>query len=89
MIGHIFKYELPVIGERFELNLPKDCAICDIQPQGESICMWAMVDIHAELETHAYMIVGTGWKLDDAENMYYVKTVVMPSGLVWHVFEVK
>jgi len=88
MIGHIFKYELPIIGEVFELKLPKDCVICDIQLQGSMIFLWAIVVTHAEFVTRKFLIVGTGWKLDDVELMYFMKTVQMPNGLVWHVFEV-
>lgn len=87
MLGHIFKYELPIIGEVFELKLPKDCTICDIQLQENVICLWAIVDTHAEFITHKFLIVGTGWKIDDVELLNYMKTIQMPNGLVYHVFQ--
>lgn len=92
MIGHIFKYPIagsPLAGEVIELKLPKGCAVCDIQAQGGMVCLWAIVDIHAELETRKFKLIGTGWQIDDIEKIYFVKTVQMPEGYVWHVFEVK
>ena len=79
---------MPIIGEVFELKLPKDCAICDIQAQGNMICLWALIDCDAELVTRKFHIVGTGWNIDNVELMFYLKTVQMPNSLVYHVFEV-
>jgi len=86
MIGHIFKYELPLIGEPFQVQLPDGYAICDIQAQGNVICLWAMIDSHAPFITETFQIYGTGWKIDDVHLKEFLKTVVMPDGLVWHVF---
>ncbi len=88
MIGHIFKYELPLIGEIMELKLPEGMAVCEVHHQENKIYLWGMVDIHAPLETRQFVIFGTGWQIQNVSEMFYLKTVFMPDGLVWHIFEV-
>lgn len=92
MIGHVFKYPINFpneAGKVIELNLPNNFAICDINHQDDCIFLWAMVDIHAPLEPYQFVVHGTGWKIDDVENLFFLKTVHMPNGLVWHVFAVQ
>lgn len=91
MIGHVFKYPINFqneTGKVIELNLPNNFAICDINHQDDCIFLWAMVDVHAPLEPYQFVVHGTGWKIDDVENLFFLKTVHMPNGLVWHVFAV-
>ena len=89
MIGHVFKYPINKIGEVVEIQLPSNWAICDINHQDNEFYIWAMVDIHAPLKTERFIIHGTGWKIDDIENHFFLKTVHMPNGTVWHVFAVQ
>ena len=89
MIGHVFKYEIPLTDELIEIEMPDNCAICEINHQGDSLFIWALVDIHAPLFTNKFKIFGTGHKIDDVEGMYFLKTVHMPNGLVWHVFALR
>lgn len=89
MVGHVFKYQIPLKEGISELQMPSKWAICDVNHQEGQIFIWAMVDIHAPLKTYKFMIHGTGWKIDDVENLYFLKTVHMPDGLVWHVFAVQ
>jgi hypothetical protein len=89
MIGHVFKYEIPVKDEIIEIQLPEHYKFCDIQAQGDGIFMWCMVDIHAPLITKRFRVFGTGHKIFNAENHLFIKTVQlnhMP--LVFHIFEV-
>ncbi len=89
MIGHIFKYQIPISDNVVEIELPEHHQYCDIQEQGESIFLWCMVDIHAPLVKKKFRVFGTGHKIDNAEDYYFIKTVQMNnSGFVWHVFEV-
>jgi hypothetical protein len=88
MIGHIFKYKIQKIGEIVEIEMPVNAKICDINCQGNELFLWAMVDIHAPLEKTRFVVYGTGWKIDNAENLYFIKTVHTPDGFVWHVFSV-
>ncbi len=88
MIGHVFKYALPMYGEIMELELPKDCAICDVKHQDNGIYLWAMIDTHAAFEKRKFIIYGTGWQINDIEKLHFLKTIHAFDGLVWHVFEV-
>ena len=89
MIGHVFKYEIPLIAAVIELQIPDNYAICDINNQGDSIFIWALVDVHAPLVINKFKIFGTGHKIDDVEGLYFLKTVHMPNGLVWHIFSIE
>lgn len=88
MTGHVFKYALPMNGSILELDLPDQCAICDVNQQDGGIYLWALIDTHAPLVKRKFVIYGTGWQIQDVENLFFLKTVFMPNGLVWHVFEV-
>jgi len=89
MNAHIFKYELPLIDDVIELDLPDKYGLCDIHPVGDKLFMWAVVDIHTQLVKRYFKIVGTGHLITDIEHLYFLRTVVMPNGLVWHVFEIQ
>ncbi len=86
----IYKYLIPIQGENISITLPRHANYLDIQSQGENICMWCEVDEdEIETETRTFKIFGTGHLINDYNNdLLYIKTVQMPSGLVWHVFEV-
>ncbi len=88
MLAHIFKYEIPITDEIIELDMPDNNALCDIQAQGDKIMAWCVVDIHAKLVKRKFKVVGTGhqFKIDE---LYFLRTVQMPNGLVWHIFEVE
>jgi len=88
MIGHIFKYEIPITGDIIAMELPDNYYLCDIKSIGDKIYMWGVIDIHANLVKKYFKIVGTGHKITGIECMYFLRTVVMPNGLVWHIFEV-
>ena len=89
MIRHIFKYEIPLTDELIKIEMPEKSSICDINNQGDNLFLWAKVDIHAPLMTSKFKIFGTGHKIDNCEQLSFLKTVHMPNGLVWHVFAVK
>ena len=88
MIGHIFKYKISGFGRIVEIELPQGYVIFDINQQGSGLFLWALIDIHAPMKTVKFVVHGTGWKIDDVENLFFLQTVHMPSGLVWHVFSV-
>ena len=89
MIGHVFKYPINKISEIVTIAIPSTWAICDVNCQGDELFLWGMVDIHAPLKDYRFIVYGTGHKIDDVENLFFLKTVHMPDGLVWHVFAVK
>ena len=87
MNSHIFKYELPIIAETIELRLPKRFKICDVNFQEDKIFIWAIIDVHSDLITRKFKIFGTGQLIENTENLSFLKTVHMPNGLVWNVFQ--
>lgn len=92
MIGHIFKYCISFPhepGKIIEIQMPSRLTICDINHQDDCIFLWAMVDKNAPLKTERFVVQGTGWKIDNIEILYFLKTVHMPNGLVWHIFRVR
>lgn len=88
MNGHIFKYEIPITDDIFAMELPENYALCDINNQGDKIYMWCVVDIHTTIVKRYFKIVGTGHQITGIEHLYFLRTVHMPNGLVWHIFEV-
>jgi hypothetical protein len=89
MSQYIYKYKLPLTDTLIELEFPMRHSYCDIQLQGDDICIWLIVfDENESLIKKRFKIFGTGQKLDDLIEFFYLKTVQMPNGLVWHVFEV-
>jgi hypothetical protein len=86
---HIFKYEIPIQDGEIEIELPENGGVCDIAEQNDKIYLWACVNIHAPLEKIKFRIYGTGHLTADAESLYFLRTVHMKNGLVWHIFIVK
>lgn len=88
MLQVINKYEIPVIGEVFELELSIGHAICDIHHQNGKLYLWVLVNPDAHKVALKLMVIGTGWVMQDCSNMWFMKTIHMPDGLVWHLFGV-
>lgn len=94
MAKHIFKYAINFpdeVGQVVEVLMPENFRICDVNHQEDCIFLWAIVDTHAELKPQKFIVYGTGWKIDDVSpgsQRFFLKTVHMPNGLVFHVFMV-
>lgn len=88
----IYKYPVSMIGvgEKFSLDMPRDCRILSVQEQNGKMTIWAMVDPAQPVVKIPFRIIGTGWKVDgtgdDPADLLFIDTVQMPDGLVWHVF---
>ena len=89
MIAHIFKYEIPITDEVIVMELPENSALCDVNNQGDKIYMWFVVDVHVKLVKRYFKIIGTGHQITGIEGLCFLRTVHMPNGLVWHIFEVR
>lgn len=81
----IFKYDLS-LRETQEFDVPGFCYFLSVHKQGDSICLWAMVDDFSVTQTAKIRIVGTGHPCDDVVEARFIGTVVDGS-FVWHVFE--
>lgn len=84
----IWKFPLKVADTQV-IDIPMPADILTIQMQGETPCLWALVNPDAEEKAiKAIAIFGTGHPLPD-RAMTYIGTFQLHGGaLVFHVFEV-
>ena len=82
----VWKFTLATALTDNALEMPKDAKVVHVGIQGEHICLWAIVDTQASVETRVFQIVGTGHE-EVFEGMAHVGTV-QQGPWVWHVFEV-
>ena len=85
----IYKYVLNV-DDKQQVSIPLDAEILSVQMQGESLCMWALIDTENEPENRTFEIFGTGhsihWEMGVERK--FISTFQIPSrGLVFHIFE--
>jgi hypothetical protein len=90
----IWKYSLPM-EKAFDLDLPKgaiilkaECQYTGPRPQDGLVpCLWALLDPDAPTEKREFMIIGTGWEIENPYNLIHIDTF-QQGPLVWHLFEV-
>ena len=80
----IWKFPL-VIADRQIVKMPVASQILSAQMQGDTLCLWALVDPAAPVADRLIEILGTGNPAPE-EYRRYISTVQM-GPLVWHVFE--
>ena len=81
-----WKFRLELADEQ-TLMMPEGAEILSAQMQGETLCMWALVEPDAPKQRRVIEIIGTGNPASDTDRRY-ISTVQMCSGaLVWHIFE--
>lgn len=85
----VFKYPVPMSDE-FTLKLPHGATILSVQQQHDVVCMWALVDTAAEIETRVFRLAGTGHEIAQRANqLIHISTFQLQGGrLVFHVFEI-
>lgn len=83
----VWKYEIPGT-DRFTLELPKGARLLSIQPQGNQVCLWALVDPAQPKEARLFRLAGTGHPIEELDRLTFVATFQIHGGaLVFHVFE--
>ena len=69
--------------------MPKGAKVLSVGGQNGCIYAWALVDSSAPLRSVRYIAVGTGWSIENAEElltgMSFVDTV-RGEPFVWHIF---
>ena len=70
-----------------EIKMPKGADVLTVQMQGNTPCLWALVDIEAEKELRVFNLVGTGHICRSLKDNYIGTFQMGP--LVWHLFEEK
>lgn len=79
----IWKFELTRL-QLCHIRMPVGAKIVRLARQGESICMWAVVEPTNDLEERKFTTVGTGQPIPKVSR--YVGTWDDPP-FVWHLFE--
>src|SRR6266704_2126003 len=82
----IWKFDL-AIHDRQVVPMPAGADIVSVQPQGDMLCLWAVVAPGSPLVGRDIRIVGTGNPMP-AGRLVFIATVQEPGlWLVWHVSE--
>ena len=67
--------------------MPRGAVVLSAHCQYQDLCVWALVNPALEDQPVGIRIIGTGNPVDDLVGTgHLVGTVIMPNGLVWHVF---
>jgi len=85
----IWKYDVPV-DARLSVMMPRGGKVIAVQMQGDTPCLWAIVDSDEPVEQRRFMVFGTGHMLPDSPIVHLGTFQVNDGGrpLVFHVFEV-
>ena len=84
----IYKYPLEIT--YFQgVEIPKGSKLLSAKCQHDSLVIYAAVTDNEENELREIQIIGTGNPVysDSKTKRKFIDTVIMPNGLVWHVFE--
>jgi hypothetical protein len=83
----IWKFNIP-INDAFTVDMPVGARLLDVQDQGGTPVLWAMVETAAQLTKRAFALRGTGHKADGLALADHVGTFQMSKGaLVFHLFD--
>lgn len=84
----IWKFPLEIVDEQL-IDVPEGARILSVALQFEQLCVWAIVEVDAEMVPHRFSVRGTGHAVTGDEGTF-IGTVQMGGGaLIWHVFEAK
>lgn len=86
MAKTIWKFPLD-IEDRVRIPLPAGAQLLSVQMQGETPCLWALVDPAAEKEMRYIDVYGTGHEMPDKPGRYISTFQMMGGRLVFHAFE--
>lgn len=83
----IYKYPIEVTDEQ-TLTLPVKAQILTVQMQGETPCIWAMIDTEeSRTKRIVIRVYGTGHPIAGSEDLTYLGTFQIHGGqLVFHAF---
>lgn len=80
----IWKFELEVVGTQI-IEMPANAKILSLQIQHNILCIWALVDKHADRVKVEFTTYGTGHDVYHSDG--YVGSYQLDGGtLVFHVF---
>jgi hypothetical protein len=82
----IWKFALD-IEDRVRIPMPAGAEFLSVQMQGETPCLWALVDPDVEKTMRYLDVYGTGHTLPDNPGRYISTFQMMGGRLVFHAFE--
>jgi len=82
----IFKYTLDA-DRSSDLLMPVGAKILHVHGQNDEMCVWAIVDPDAPMETRKFSIYGTGHPMNDEPEVYIGSLHIFEEREVYHVFE--
>lgn len=69
------------------IEMPSGAEVLSVREQGETICLWALVDPEATVEMRRFVVLGTGHSVPD-QPLRFLGTAHLAGGaFVFHVFE--
>lgn len=81
----IWKFQLQLTDSQ-SIRMPEKSEILTVQMQGNTPCLWALVDSELPSEGRVIEVYGTGHPVNEVGERRYIAT--FQSGMfVWHVFE--
>ena len=93
--AQVWKWEVPIANDNeVHIRMPLGAKILSFQLQGETPCLWALVDPKAPHVDRLFRVAGTGVPFLHRPSMRFLGTVQDPRALtrlkgplVWHLFE--
>ena len=82
----IWKFELPTY-DRVTITMPAGAEVLHVGAQGDTICLWARVDLDVEQEQRHFDTICTGHEYEDLPEFYLGTVLLLNGRLVLHVFE--
>jgi hypothetical protein len=85
----IFKYAIGIV-DNVEIAMPKYSQIVSFQAQGDTPCIWVMVNPDEEKTVIKHFALhGTGHEITNSNCKHYIGTCQTHGGrMVWHLFEI-
>lgn len=85
-------WKFPLTAQTYQsIEMPIGASILTAQLQGETLCIWALVDkdlTSAQIEKRHFLIFGTGHDIMHGYDLKYISTFQLHGGaLVFHLFE--
>jgi hypothetical protein len=72
------------------VEMPQGAEVLTAAMQGDTLCLWALVNPDARLVPHRFAVAGTGHTRHDLDHATYISTIQMMGGaLVLHVFDLE
>lgn len=82
----IYKYQIEITSKQ-KVRLPINAEILTAQMQGDTLCLWALVEEGNSTEDRIIEVFGTGHPMSDDARRHIGTTQMHGGALVWHVFE--